>query len=113
MPRHVVNTVLGLLGMTYFYGYQMYHILLMSAIAWLIMAFTPRSQSYKLVCAFVFTHLSLSHLYQFWYRYGAYDIDVTTNTMLLTLRLQALAFSYYDGGKLEISSDDKSGLTER
>ena len=113
--RHLANIVLGLIGMIYFYGFQAYHILLMGAIAWLIMALAPRSWSHKLVCVFCFAHLSCSHLYSILYRYGAYDIDVSTNTMLLTLRLQALAFSYYDGTKLDEkeTSEGKVALTER
>ncbi len=41
----------------------------------------------------------MSHLHCVIYHFGTYDLVVTTNTMLLTLRLIALAFSYQDGGQ--------------
>ena len=107
MLRHFVNISLGMLGMMYFFGIEMYHVVLMSLISWLLMAFTSRQWSHVYVCTFVFTYLSLCHIHTVIYRFGNYDLEITTNTMLLTLRLQALAFSYNDAIK------PKDQLTER
>jgi hypothetical protein len=32
------------------------------------------------------------------YRFGTYEMDITTYTMLLLCKMQALAFCYKDGG---------------
>ena len=84
--------------MTYFYGWQIYHVVLMASVSWLLMKFLPRDQQQKYVCAYVFAYLSLQHLHRLYMRFGSDDVEVTNNTMMLTLRLQALAFSFYDGG---------------
>lgn len=41
------------------------------------------------------------------YHFDSYDLEITTNTMLLTLRLQALAWNYFDG------SQKREDLTDR
>ena len=40
--RHGLNIVMGFCGMTYFFGTQTIHVVLMSSISWLLMAFLPR-----------------------------------------------------------------------
>ena len=40
--RHAVNLIIGMLGMTYFFGSAIGHVLFMSAVSYLIMAFAPR-----------------------------------------------------------------------
>ena len=105
--RHCVNLLLGLLGMSYFYGADMMHVFFMGMGSYLIMAVLPRDKSYLFVCVYAFSYLSVSHIHAVLYHFGSYDLDITTNTMLLTLRLIALAFSFSDGGK------DPKELTDR
>lgn len=105
--RHAVNLTVGFLGMLYFFGTEIVHVLAMSTITYLIMLLTPRDVQHRYVCAFVFMYLSFSHLNTVLYHFDSYDLVITTNTMLLTIRLQALAFSYYDGGQ------PRASLTER
>ena len=54
----------------------------------------------------VLFYLSCSHLYSVIYKFGSYDMNITTYTMLLVCKLSALAFCYKDGGM------DESKLTE-
>ena len=96
--RHAVNLTMGFLGMTYFYGWDVIHVVLMSSVSWLLMNFLPRDKQQKYVCGYVFAYLSFSQIYRVIYFFGSYKLDITLNTMLLTCRLQALAFSYFDGG---------------
>ena len=105
--RHSVNTLLGFLGMTYFFGWDVIHVAAMALVTWLILAFAPRQKVHIWVCAVVFAYLSACHIHTVIYRFGRYDLEITTNTMLLTLRLQALGFAYSDGAK------DPALLTER
>jgi len=93
--------------MLYFFGWQTYHVLVESAVSYLLMMWTPRDQCHKYVTAFVFTYLSLQHLNSVLYHFGTYDLVITTNTMLLTTRLQSLACCYADGAK------NKTDLSER
>ena len=48
--------------------------------------------------AWVLAYLSCSHLHSVIYKFGSYDMNVTTYTMLLVCKLSALAFCYKDGG---------------
>ena len=41
--RHGLNIVMGIGGMLYFFGVHTIHVVLMSGISWLLMAFLPRS----------------------------------------------------------------------
>jgi len=97
--RHWVNTLLGFIGMTYFFGWAVLHVIFMSSVTWMLMAYAPRNQQHKYVCAFLFAVLSSHHLDSYLNYYGSYEFHISTQTMLLTLRLQALSFSYYDGGQ--------------
>lgn len=107
VTRHAVNIVVGVLGMTYFYGTQIVHVFAMSIVSYLIMVFLPRESQQNVVCFFVFAYLSYSHIDAVLYHFDSYDLTITLNTMLLTLRLQALAFCYRDG------CQPKEALTER
>ena len=46
----------------------------------------------------VLTYLSCSHLHSVIYKFGSYDMNITTYTMLLVCKLSALSFCYKDGG---------------
>ena len=93
--------------MTYFFGKSIVHVYIMSIVTYFIMMFTARDGQQRYVSAFVFAYLSFSHINTVLYHFDSYDLEITTNTMLLTLRLQALAFSYYDGAQ------PREKLTER
>ena len=97
--RHFVNILFGTLGMAYFFGREIWHVFAMTGITWLLLACTPRNKSQKYVSLFVFGFLSTSQIAVVIYHFGSFDLEVTTHTMLLTLRLQALAWSYYDAGR--------------
>ena len=40
--RHAVNLTIGTMGMTYFFGSEIGHVLFMATVSYLIMTFTPR-----------------------------------------------------------------------
>jgi ABC-type thiamin/hydroxymethylpyrimidine transport system permease subunit len=101
LARHLMNTLLGVIGMSYFYGWDIKHVLFMGLGSYLLMALAPRDKSQIYVSIYAFGYLSVSHIHAVLYHFGSYDLEITTNTMLLTLRLIALAFSYHDGGQDE------------
>ena len=76
--RHTINIVLGVLSMSYFFGWETIHVVLMSGVSWLLMAYAPRDQQQKYVCAYVFTYLSFSHINTVLYHFDSYDLEITT-----------------------------------
>ena len=108
--RHIYSFVMGFLFVTYFYGVQLIHVIIMSSVSWLMMSILPRDKQQNYVTIFVFAYLSYNHITRLLYNFDGYDIEITFQTMCLTLKLYALAYSYYDGGVVE---NDKNKLTAR
>jgi len=96
--RHVYNIVLGILIQTYLFGFGVLHVVLMTSVAYAMMVFLPRNKQATYVMFWVLAYLSYSHLEAIIFRFGSYDMDVTTYTMLLVCKLSALAYCYQDGG---------------
>jgi len=105
--RHIINSMMGITCMFYFFGWGTLHVCLQSLVVYLIMIFTPREKQQVYIGFYVFVHLSYVHIERVLYHFGSFDLEISTNLMLLTLRLQALAWSYTDGGR------DEKDLTER
>ena len=76
--RHAVNITIGVLGMTYFFGVAICHVLAMSGISYTIMALAPRDHQQRYVTGFVFAYLSLSHISTVLYHFDSYDLEITT-----------------------------------
>lgn len=47
--------------------------------------------------AFNLLYLSGQHIYRMYTDFGGWEMDITTQTMLLTARLSSLGFCYKDG----------------
>ena len=108
--RHIFSFTIGFLFVIYFYGVQLIHVIIMSAVSWTMMAILPRNKQQNYVTVFVFAYLSYNHITRYLYNFDGYDIEITFQTMTLTLRLYALAYSYHDGGVVE---NEKNKLTAR
>ena len=104
--RYLYCLVTGVLGMLYFYGQDSLQVALMGGVTYALMLLVPREKVHIAVMVWVFGSLSYSHLMAVLYEFGSYKLNVTTNTMLLVCRLQALGYAYMDGGK------DESKLSE-
>ena len=98
LVRHLYTITIGVLIQLYMFGIDILHVVLMSAVAYAMMKFLDRNQQHKFVMAWVLAYLSCSHLHSVIYKFGSYDMNVTTYTMLLVCKLSALAFCYKDGG---------------
>ena len=42
LMRHLVNTIVGFLGMCYFFGFEVVHVIAMASVTWLLLAVIPR-----------------------------------------------------------------------
>lgn len=61
------------------------------------MSCLPRMQQHRYVLAFNLAYLSGQHIYRMITNFGGWDMDITTQTMLLVTRLSSLGFCYRDG----------------
>ena len=80
------------------FGFGILHVILMTSVAYALMIVFPRHKQANYVMFWVLGYLSYSHLDSLINRFGSYDMDITTYTMLLVCKLSALAFCYQDGG---------------
>jgi len=74
-------------------------VILEATVSYLILCYAPRDRCQVYIMIYVFSHLSYQHITSVLYRFGNWDLEVSSNLMLLTLRLQALGYSYHDGGR--------------
>ena len=84
------------------FRFAVYHIYLISIIAYFMMTQLPRSSQQKYVCGFLMTYLSCQHIYSMVFDFGGFNMDITTYTMILVTKLWGLSWAYKDGA--EISS---------
>lgn len=92
--RHIYSIVVGLLIQSYVYGFDMVHVFLISGVAYAIMNLAPRQKQAPMVMFWVLAYLSYNHLYMLLYHYGAFAMDITSQTMLLVCKLSSLAYCY-------------------
>ena len=105
--RHLANFLIGFTCTFYFYGYGGLHVCLISTVTYLLLKYAPRERSQVYIMVFAFLHLSYLHMLSAYFNFGSYDLEITTNMMLTTLRMQALGYSYFDGQR------EEQQLTER
>lgn len=97
VTRHIVTSSIGILIQLYLYGTQVWQVCLMITVAYLIMLFFPRKQQQYYVMTWCLICLSYTHLYRMLYNFGSYQLTVSTYTMLLVCKLNALSWCYHDG----------------
>jgi len=77
-------------------GWHSLHILVCSFICYLIM-WTKSKRQHNYVFLFVFSYLSLGHLYRQWTDYLGWSLDFTLPLMIVTQKVIALSYALYDG----------------
>ena len=92
------------------FGADIVHVVFMASVAYAMMKFMKRDVQQKAVMAWVLFYLSCSHLDSVINKFGSYDMNITTYTMLLVCKLSALSFCYKDGGMDEskLTADQKA-----
>ena len=71
----------------------------MIGVTYILMNVLPRNSQQKYVFIFVLGYLSYSHYSRMVHNFGGYDMDISTYTMLLICKLNALSWCYRDGGE--------------
>ena len=76
--RHLYAVVLGILIQLYLFGSDILHVVVMSSVAYAIMNLMPRHKQAPYVMFWVLGYLSYNHLYALIYKFGNYEMDITS-----------------------------------
>ena len=85
----------------YVYRWDVYNVILLTGVSYLLMLILPRSQQHKYVMAWVLGSLCYNHAVRMYNDFGGYGLDISTFTMCHVCKMSALAFCYKDGGEKE------------
>ena len=73
------------------------HPFVTSLVSYIMMRTLPNDVMPHFVLGWTFLYLSASHIYAYWYEYLVWHMDYTSVQMILTVKLQLLAFNIADG----------------
>lgn len=59
-----------------------YHVFLLTAVTYLLMALMPRNKQQNYVMAWVMGYLTYIHVERMWTNYGGYDFEISSYLML-------------------------------
>lgn len=109
--KHILFLIIGLLIGYYNFGLGVLHTIANITIVYLALAFLgPTRSSVGFVFVFNTAYLIIGYYYQISKQYG---ISWTMPHCVLTLRLTAVAFDYYDGRKKSISKDQEETALQK
>ncbi|CAH8845923.1 unnamed protein product [Trichobilharzia szidati] len=96
--RALIETIFGLLLLSFCFGSQLRVLLLQSFIAYLFMVCLPHNRFMAvLVTVWSLFYMTLVHICRLQYDYGGYTLDISGPVMVQTQRLSSLAFNLVDG----------------
>ena len=98
LVRHLFQTILGFTIQVFMFRDTVYHVYIIATVAYLLMLLLPRNQQHKAVMVFVMGYLSCQHINAMLTDFGGFNMDITTYTMLLVVKLWGLGWAYRDGG---------------
>jgi lysophospholipid acyltransferase len=111
-PRLLYGLIFGVLVQFFMYGYAAIHIFIGSMICFLIMKSTSeegRKNVGWIITIYVFTHMSIIHIYRMITDYGGWTMDVSGIFMMTVCKFSSFAFCYSDGGKVKFSALSERG----
>jgi len=80
--RHLFNIVVGLFLQYFMFRQAIYHVFLITAVTYLLMALLPRNKQQNYVMAWVMGYLTYIHVERMWTNYGGYDLEMSLYLML-------------------------------
>lgn len=95
--KHYFSILVGVAMMQWIYGPDWIHSLLSSLGTYLICLMAPRKHLHIVAFLWVMGYMTCSHAYRMYLSYLSGAFDFTATQMVLTMKLTAFAFSYYDG----------------
>jgi len=104
--RHAFSVVTGWWMLQFILGYQWLHCIIPSFLVYLSMAVVgPRAR--YLTFAIAFGYLTGGHIYRQYTDYLGWTLDWTMQMMVVTQKLSAIGFNYYDGNAQDASASQK------
>lgn len=113
--RHLYQLIVGLLFCFFCFKSQVLLLLGNTGMCYLLLLLCPASQVHIAVFVWAMSFMSVSHIYRMYTDYNGYTLDFTGPTMIITMKVTALACSVYDGvyRKDELLSADQKNLAVR
>lgn len=110
LRRHLVALLLGIVLGHFCFGKQMWHLFFQAFVTYLLLEFCPRKYVHISTFVFCMGYLSFVHIHRQIYDYGNFTLDISGPLMILTQKLTALGFAFYDGSRPdeELSPDQRS-----
>ena len=97
--RHLYSTIAGITLQCFMFRHEVIHSLLMTLGTYILLTILPRKFSALVAFVFNMGYLSYSHITRMLTNWGGWELGITTYTMLLTCKLTALGYCYFDGGE--------------
>ncbi|XP_050538640.1 lysophospholipid acyltransferase 6-like [Daktulosphaira vitifoliae] len=109
--REIFGLLIGL-NMAYIcFGYQMFHLILLPSICYIVIITQNPNMIHKVVLLVCCLYLSLLHIYRQIYEYGSYTLDITGPIMVMVQKITALASGLHDG--LVFGKKEQTDLQKR
>lgn len=97
--RHCVCAAVGLSLVLLVFGWETFHTLFSSTVAFILMWVVPRHQVHIIVSVWAMGYMSAAHIYRMIVDYGGWTIDFTTPQLLVTQKMMNIAFALYDSSR--------------
>ncbi|KAA8496470.1 Lysophospholipid acyltransferase [Porphyridium purpureum] len=105
--KHLISVALGWWMMQFVIGYQWVHCLIPCLLAYACMAIVGPGARH-LVFAIALGYLAGGHIYRMYTDYLGWTLDWTMQMMIITQKLSAFGYNYYDGSNPKASELQKS-----
>jgi len=100
--KHLFSLIAGVVLAQVVFGYQWVHPLVCAVFVYAVVAGTAGIRAldgsrHLIVFVFMLTYMTLAHLLRLYHDYMGWSLDITGPLMLLTIKLSAFGYNYYDG----------------
>ncbi|ESO86086.1 hypothetical protein LOTGIDRAFT_129765 [Lottia gigantea] len=109
--RHVVQITLGVSLTLFCFGYQIWHLFMLSFVSYILMKYGSKDWMHNAIFIYNMVYLSVTHIWRQIYDYGGYTLDITGPLMIMTQKMSSMAFSLHDGlykDNNKLTQDQKS-----
>lgn len=106
--KHLFSFLLGVFLLQFTIGVEWIHQLITSLVAYVMFLILPRGTTRWAVPVFLMLYMSGAHLHRQFTNYLGYDMDFTSNQMVITMKLYMLAYNLYDGHLIKEGKPDRA-----
>lgn len=106
--RHFFSFFFGTFLLQFVVGVQWVHQMITSLVVYIMFMTLPRKVNKWLVPIFVMSYCVLGHLHRQYVNYLGWDLDFTSNQMVITQKLFMMAYNLYDAEVLAEGKSDRA-----